>query len=99
MSLATALVLTALGASILLVLQCRPRLFPVIALVAAGIETLFVLKIVTFRVKGIDLWLLLGAALLVAGVVCWLKTKAKNTVSAATVVAFVGAIQVFLALF
>ncbi len=98
MSLATALVLTALVASIVLVLQSHPRLFSVIAVVAAGIETLFIFKIVTFRVKGFDMWLVLGAALLVAGIVCWIKNGVRSTVTAATLVAFVGAIQVFLSL-
>jgi hypothetical protein len=94
MSIGTVLVLVALAASILLVLQSQSRLFPVIAVVASGIEALFVFKLITVRVKGLDIWLVLGIAMVVAGTLCWLKSSGRNEVTAATVVTFVGAIQV-----
>jgi len=69
------MVLLALAASLVLVTQASARLFPVIAAVAAAVETL-----------------------LVGGGVSWVQTDSKNTVTAATVVTLIGAIQLAAAL-
>jgi hypothetical protein len=98
MSVATLMVLAALAASLVLVVQATARLFPVIALVASGIETLLAFKIVSFSVSGISVYLVLAAALLVSGGITWFQSESKPIVTAATVVTLIGAIQVAWAL-
>jgi len=94
MTHAQVLVLVALAASVLLLMQIKARLFPLIALVASGLETLLSFGIVKFGMGGLNVFLVLGAALVVAGVAIWLKTSSKQPVTAATAVALVGALQV-----
>jgi hypothetical protein len=72
----------------------RPRLFPIIAVAASGIEALLALHVVRFGVRGLNLSLLLGAALAVAGALIWNRTGGKTHVTAATVLMLVGAVQV-----
>jgi hypothetical protein len=98
MNTAAVLVVAALAASIVLVMQIRARLFPVIALAASGIEGLLVFRVLRFSLGSINLMLVLGAALVVAGVAIWMKTSGKTPVTAATTVAIVGAVQVLGAL-
>lgn len=98
MNVATLMVLAAVAASLVLVAQASARLFPVLALVASGIEALLVFKIVSFSVSGINVWVVLAVALLVSGGVSWVQTESKPTVSAATTVALIGAIQLAFAL-
>lgn len=93
MTVATVMVLAAVAASLVLVTQASARLFPIIALVASSLEALLVFKVVTFSVSGVNLGLVLAVALLVAGGVSWVQTESKTPVTAATVVALVGAIQ------
>jgi len=92
------MVLLALAASLVLVTQASARLFPVIAAVAAAVETLLVFRIISFSVDGVYVQLILAVALLVGGGVSWVQTDSKNTVTAATVVTLIGAIQLAAAL-
>jgi hypothetical protein len=89
------MVLVALAASLVLVTQASARLFPLIAAVAAAVETLLVFHIINFSV---NVLLILAVALLVGGGVSWVQTDSKNPVTAATVVALIGAIQLAAAL-
>jgi hypothetical protein len=92
------MVLVALAASLVLVTQASARLFPIIALIASGLEALVAFKIVTFSISGINLALVLAIALLVAGAGSWMQTESKTPVTAATAVALIGAIQLGFAL-
>ena len=92
------MVLLALAASLVLVTQASARLFPLIAAVAAAVETLLVFHIINFSVNGVNVLLILAVALLVGGGVSWVQTDSKNPVTAATVVALIGAIQLAAAL-
>ena len=94
MNLATLLVLTALVASLVLVAQSAARLFPFIALAASGLEALLTFRVISVSVSGIDIGFVLALCLLVAGAVSWMRTTGKSTVTAATAVALVGAVQV-----
>lgn len=94
MNFAHVMVLAALVGSIVLMVQSSARLFPVIALLASGAETLLVYRVIHFSMRGIDIGLILGAALVVSGVVAWWQQSQKPAVTAATVVALVGALQV-----
>lgn len=88
------LICAALVAALVLTLQHRPRLLPVIALVVSGFEALRALRVLHFGVAGLPLDLILGAVLVVCGAVVLLRTSHKPSVSAATVVTLVGALQV-----
>lgn len=93
--LLTALAL--LGALVLL-FSHRPLGFPALAVVVSGLEVLRAFHLVEVRVARVPLSLLFGAALLVAGVAVYVKASSKSLVTAATVVALVGGLQLFLAL-
>jgi hypothetical protein len=94
----TALVVAALVASIILVLNRGDRLFPVIAAVAAGVEALMVFRILTLSVSTFRIDVVLPAALTIAGAVCWARSSGKSTIAASTVVLMVGLMQLLLAL-
>jgi hypothetical protein len=98
MNLSHALVIAALAASLLLVFKLKHRLFPGIALAVSVIEAMLSFRVVHFSVSGVNLMLVLGALLAVAGGLVWAKSSGKMHTTAATVVTLVGAIQVFSAL-
>jgi hypothetical protein len=92
------MVLLALAGSLVLVTQASARLFPIVALVASGLEALVMFRVVTFSVSGVNIFLILAIALVVGGGVSWVQTESKNTVTAATAVVVIGAIQLAAAL-
>ena len=98
MSLHIALALSALVASAALLLSGASRTLAAIALVASGIEVAMALGLLHLSVAHLPLGIVLGLALAVPGVLAWLRTGAKTAVSAAVIVAFVGALQVASAL-
>jgi hypothetical protein len=91
------LVLTALGSSIFLFAKAPWRLFPLIAIAVSGFETLLALHILHFGIRGVNLMLLLGAALAIVGGMLWLRASGKTSTTAATAVAMAGALQFFAA--
>lgn len=95
MNIGTLMILAALAASLLLFVRISARLFPAIALIASGCEAILAFKIVRFSPSGINVLLVLAVALVVAGGFSWVNTQSKPTVTAATVVTLVGAIQLF----
>jgi len=92
MTLATAL--AALVSSVVLVFSGQARVAAIVALAASALEALIALRIVHLHVAGLPLGVLLGAALLVAGALVYLKVGTKSAVTAATVAVLVGAFQV-----
>jgi hypothetical protein len=92
-SFPTALVVSALIGSIVLVLNRGDRLWPVIAAVAAGIEALMVFNLLQLSLAKFRIDVILPGVLLVAGALCWSKSSSKSTITAATVVALVAIIQ------
>jgi hypothetical protein len=97
MNVGTALILAAVAGSIVLLMQLKARLFPIVALAASGLEALLAFRVLKLSV-GFNLGLVLGAVLVVTGAVIWAKTSGKTPVTAATTVALVGAVQVLGAL-
>ena len=95
MSLHTAQILVALVASLILVLQVPAKLFPVIALLASGVQALLAFDVISFSVRGVNLGFVLAVTLLVCAAIVWARNGQKATVTAATAVALVGATQVF----
>lgn len=83
----------ALVSAVVLLLQSKNRLWAIVALVAAGLHLLIVSGLLRLSLSGISLSLVLGLALLVAGVMSWLKVVGKVQVSAATVVTLAGALM------
>jgi hypothetical protein len=98
MTVHTALAIAALAGSIALLFGSASRAPAVVALVASAVEVAMALGLVRVAVAGVPLSLVLGLGLAVPGVIVWLRASGKGAVSAATVVALIGALQVFLAL-
>jgi hypothetical protein len=94
MRLSNALSVAALAASAVLLLTPQARIPAIVAAVAAGLDLLVVSGVVRVQAGGFPVTLVLGAVLLVAGVIAYLRVTAKGAVSAATVAALVGLAQV-----
>lgn len=94
----TVMVLTLVIAAVILVIQSGDRLFPLIALVAAGIEAAMVFHIISISSEKFRIDVILPAVLVVAGGICWARHTSKPTVTASTIVALLGALQLALAL-
>ncbi len=98
MSLHAALALSALVASVALLLAHSSRTLALVALVASGIEVAMSLGLIHLSVAHLPLGIVLGLALAVPGVLAWMRSSAKTATSAAVIVAFVGVLQVASAL-
>ena len=93
MSQPTLLAVIALVASLVLTFQHRPLPFPIVALVVSGIEVLQAFGLLHMSLGRIPLAVVLGIALVVAGVGVYIKTGAKTVVAAATTVTLIGLFQ------
>lgn len=91
------MVLAALAASLLLLFRSAERVPAVIAVIASGIQALIALRLVTFHGPP-HLGTLLAAALAGAGAWAWSRAGSRPAVTAATVVAFIGVVQLLVAL-
>ena len=87
------LVLAALGGSIALLVKAPWQLLPLLATSFSAVEFLFAFQIVSLSIKGVNLLMLLGAALATVGVLMWLRNTGRPGITAATAVALVGAVQ------
>jgi hypothetical protein len=93
MTLPQAMVLAAVIASVVLVSQTEARLWAVVAVFASGLEALLAFRVIQLSVSGLNLTMLLALALVLAGGVAWAKASSKSSITAATALALVGAIQ------
>jgi len=93
-SLANALALAALVASVFLFFSPATRIPAAFAVVASGLEVLMAYGVIHLSVSRFSVGLVLGLVLLVAGVLAYLRASAKSAVSAGTIAVLVGAIQV-----
>lgn len=98
MTLHTALAVAALAASIVLFLAHANRGLALIALVASGMEVAMAFGYLRLRVSGVPLQLVFGLLIAVPAVLMWLRVSGKTAVSAASILALVGALQVILPL-
>jgi hypothetical protein len=87
------LAIAALACAVFLLVQMKHRLWAAIAVAVAGLELLIAFGLVRLSIANFPLPTVLAIALVVAGVLLWLKVQGKTHVSAATVVAAVGAFQ------
>jgi hypothetical protein len=83
----------ALVCAVLLLVQIKNRLWALVAAVVAAVELLIALNVIRLSVAGVPLAMVLGVALAIAGVVVWMQVQGKTHVSAATIIALVGAVQ------
>lgn len=98
LQLGTILIVSALIGSLVLFFERGGRVVPVIALIAAGIEALHHFDVVSLSSGKFRIDVILPALLVLAGGVCWSRTSTKSTITAATVVFAVGALQLLGAL-
>ena len=94
----TLLVCAALVASIVLLMRHRPLGLPILATVVAVFEMLVAFHVVTLSIMRVPLPLFLGAALAIAGLAVWVRSGTKSTITAASLVVFVGLVQIVAAL-
>ena len=97
-SFSHSLVISALVASVVLIMHRDDKLFPVLTLVAAGLEALSVFNIVSLSSGKFRIDVILAALLAVSGGVCWFRSDGKPSVSAATVATLAGVLQLLFAL-
>ncbi len=93
----TALVIVAFVSSIVLLLQSE-RTVALVAVVASGIETLLVFGLMSLSLARFRVDVVLPALLAIAGVIAWARSAGKHVVTAATLVACVGTLQLLEAL-
>lgn len=94
--LGTVLAITALLASF--ALMKTDRLFALLALAAAALQTLMALGVMTLTLAKFRIDVILPALLVVSGAVCWSKVATKSAVTAATIVTLLGSLELLLAL-
>jgi dipeptide/tripeptide permease len=97
MSPTTLLALVACGAAIYLLTQFKEKVIPGVCVAATGIDAVSRLGVVHIG-GGQAFWLIVAVAIAVSGGMLWLKVSAKNSVSAATGITLVGALEVLHAL-
>ena len=88
-----ALVIIALAASIWLVMQESNRLFPMLAVVASGLEVLIAFGVISLSIAKYRIDVILPALLVVGGGMAWYRTSGKSHVTASTLVTMVGLLQ------
>jgi hypothetical protein len=93
MTLHTALAFAALAGSALL-FATGSRILAIIALLASGLEVAMTLGVLHIAVARLPLGLVLGLALALPGLIAWFRATAKPAISAATIVALIGILQV-----
>jgi hypothetical protein len=80
-----------LVASILILVVQNGGIYAIVATAVSGLEALLTFGILHISIS--HLWLLLGIALAVTGVVLYLRSSAKPAVAGATGIALVGVLQ------
>jgi hypothetical protein len=85
--------LIALAASIYLLMRLPARLFPIVAVVASGLEVLRAMAMLNVKIPVVGAAALFAAAMVVGGAGSWLKASSKLPTTAAALVVFVGAMR------
>lgn len=98
MTLHAALALSAVLAAAWLFFTAGARALPLVALLAAGTEVALAQGWVRLALHGPTLALALGGAIALPAVVLWWRAGGKGPLTAASVLSFIGLLQVALAL-
>lgn len=93
----TALAVCALLGAVILVLQGGERMIPLIALVSSALEVLAAFHVLQLSSPRVRIDAILSAVLTVTGAIAWARSSSKPGITASTVVALVGAIQLLYA--
>lgn len=94
----TALIMATLCAALVLLVHRSDRMFPTVAVVAAGLEALMAFGVLTLTLAKFRVDVILPALLVISGAACWGKASTKTAITAATILTLVGAMQLLLAL-
>jgi uncharacterized membrane protein YqgA involved in biofilm formation len=97
-NLGTALIATTLLAAIYLLLEKRERMVPAIAVVVTGVELLLAMGLMSLSLSKFRIDVIMPALVVGSGVVCWARSSEKGSITAATGLTVIGAIQLVLAL-
>jgi hypothetical protein len=97
-NMGTVMVITTLCAAIYLLLNKSDRMWPMLAVIAAGIQTLMVFGLMSLTLAKFRVDVILPAILVVCGVVCWMKDSTKGTITAATLITLIAGIELLGAL-
>jgi hypothetical protein len=98
MTLHTALALSALLAAAWLLFTAGSRALALVALLAAGVEVALAQGWIRLALHGPTLSLVLGAAIALPAVALWWRAGGKGPLTAASILAFIGLLQLALAL-
>jgi hypothetical protein len=98
MALHTALALSAVLAAAYLLFTAGPRALAVVAFLAAGLEVALAQGWVRLALHGPTLSLALGGAIALPALIVWWRAGGKGPLTAASILAFIGLLQVALAL-
>lgn len=96
--LATLLITSAVISALVLALHRGDRILPIVAVIASGIAAAIHFGLLSLSVAKFRIDVILPALLVIAGAVCWARATTKSTITAATVLFAVGAIQLGAAL-
>ena len=94
----TALVVVAVVSAVLLLLQKSERVWPIVAVIAAGIEALLVFNLMSLSLAKFRIDVILPALLVLSGAICWHKASTKHTITASAFVTLIGTLQLLSAL-
>jgi hypothetical protein len=97
-NITTVLIITTFASSVYLMLNKSDRMWPTLAVIASGIELLLAMGLMSLSLAKFRIDVILPAILVVAGVICWGKESTKGTITAATVITLIAAIQLLGAL-
>jgi hypothetical protein len=89
---------SAVVASVLLLIAGRKRLVEIIAVIAASVWLAVHLGLLSWPIRAASLGLVVGGTLVVTGVLVYLRVKNKREVTASTVVAILGGVLLISAL-
>ena len=93
----TALTVCALIGAVILVLQGGERMIPLLALVAGALEVLTAFHVLQLSSPRVRIDAILAAVLMLTGAIAWARSASKSAITASTVVALVGVIQLLYA--
>ncbi len=86
------------AASLVLLAQHRPLIFPAIAALASGCELLLAFHVLHLSVEKVPIGALFGGMLALGGLGSWARSGGKLVVSAGAIAALVGIVQTLTAL-
>ena len=84
----------AVVSSVLLLLAGKKRIFEIIALAASALWLAVQLGVMAWPIKNVNQGFVIGGTLLVCGILVYLNTSNKREITASTVLAILGGIQV-----